>query len=181
EKVARLLGEIEEPRPEWLESGRWRHRLKSGQIIHVQITSHVSTFAGRAAVLVLALDVTAQTETEQMLAERNRITSLIADIGIALNQIDSLRSRLQRCVEAVVRHLDSAFARIWTLNEAENILELQASAGLYTHIDGPHARIPVGQFKIGRIAQDRCPHLTNGVIGDSEVHDQEWAGREGMF
>src|SRR5438132_2151042 len=47
EDVARLLGEIEEPRPEWLESGRWRHRLKSGQIIHVQITSHVSTFAGR--------------------------------------------------------------------------------------------------------------------------------------
>ncbi len=30
------------------------------------------------------------------------------------------------------------------------------------------------------IAQERQPHLTNSVIGDSRVHDQEWATRERM-
>ncbi|HEY7492754.1 MAG TPA: response regulator, partial [Candidatus Tectomicrobia bacterium] len=30
------------------------------------------------------------------------------------------------------------------------------------------------------IAQERKPHLTNAVIGDPRVHDQEWAKREGM-
>jgi hypothetical protein len=59
--------------------------------------------------------------------------------------------------EAVVCHLDGAFARIWTLNERENMLELQASAGLYTRLDGEHARVPVGNLKIGRIAQERKP------------------------
>ena len=32
----------------------------------------------------------------------------------------------------------------------QDVLELQASAGIYTHLDGPHARIPVGRLKIGR-------------------------------
>jgi PAS domain S-box-containing protein len=80
----------------------------------------------------------------------------------------------------MVHHLDAAFARIWTLTPGEHVLQLQASAGLYTHLDGPHSRVPVGQFKIGLIAQERQPHLTNAVIGDPRVHDQDWAQREGM-
>jgi signal transduction histidine kinase len=51
---------------------------------------------------------------------------------------------------------------------------------MYTHIDGAHARVPVGSFKIGRIARNRKPLLTNRVVGDPEVSDQEWARREGM-
>jgi PAS domain S-box-containing protein len=35
-------------------------------------------------------------------------------------------------------------------------------------------------YKIGHIAKDRRPHLTNNVIGDPEVHDQEWARQEKM-
>src|SRR5687767_5915582 len=88
---------------------------------------------------------------------------------------------LQSCAEAIVRHLDAAFARIWTLNEAEGLLELQASAGLYTHTDGAHGRVPVGMYKIGRIAQERRPHLTNDVIHDPRVSDKAWAQREGMI
>ena len=79
-----------------------------------------------------------------------------------------------------MHHLDAAFARIWTHNEREKVLELQASAGMYTHIDGPHGRVPVGKFKIGLIAEERKPHLTNSVIGDPRVPEQEWARREGL-
>ncbi|HEX5709359.1 MAG TPA: GAF domain-containing protein, partial [Pyrinomonadaceae bacterium] len=82
--------------------------------------------------------------------------------------------------EALVTHLDAAFARVWTLDEGSSVLELQASAGMYTHLDGPHSRVPVGRFKIGLIAEERRPHLTNSVVGDPRVGDQEWAEREGM-
>ena len=51
---------------------------------------------------------------------------------------------------------------------------------MYTHLDGPHSRVPVGQFKIGEIAEQRRPVLTNDVVGDARIHDQEWAQREGM-
>jgi anti-anti-sigma regulatory factor len=87
---------------------------------------------------------------------------------------------LRRCTEVMVQDLDAAFARVWTLNAADNILELQASAGLYTHLDGPHSHIVVGQYKIGRIAQTRQPFLTNNVLEDEQISDPEWAKQEGM-
>ena len=107
-------------------------------------------------------------------------TALIADVGIALNARDALPAMLQKCTEAVVRHLDAAFARIWTLDRAGTTLELRASAGLYTHLDGAHSRVPVGMFKIGLIAEERRSHLTNDVRTDPRVSDPEWAAREGM-
>ena len=87
---------------------------------------------------------------------------------------------LRGCAEAIVRHLDAAFARIWTLNKEKNMLELQASAGIYTHLDGPHSRIPVGKLKIGLIAEEKKPHLTNDVMNDPRVSDKAWARNEGM-
>lgn len=105
---------------------------------------------------------------------------LLADVAEALIGAQSLRSILQLCCEAMVQRLDAAFARIWTLNSVEDVLELQASAGMYTHINGPHGRVPVGKFKIGRIAQENKPHLTNDVLTDSRISDPEWARREGM-
>ncbi len=125
-------------------------------------------------------DVTTKRDFQQIIIERARIAALSGDVGLALVEADTLGQILQRCAEAMVRHLDAAFARIWTLNNFENVLELQASAGLYTHLDGPHSLVPVGKFKIGLIASERVPHLTNDVLTDPRVSDQEWARRESM-
>ena len=57
----------------------------------------------------------------------------------------------------------------------------EVSAGMYTHIDGPHARVPVGHLKIGLIAAERKPHVTNDVIGDPRVPEQEWAMNNGLI
>jgi PAS domain S-box-containing protein len=125
-------------------------------------------------------DVTERRKVSRALKERARLADLRADIGSALVSGNSLQSVLQQCAEALVCHLDAAFARIWTLNEEEQVLELQASAGLYTHLDGPHGRVRVGEFKIGRIAQKALPILTNDVLHDSNIGDPEWAKKEGM-
>jgi PAS domain S-box-containing protein len=114
-------------------------------------------------------------------AERARLAEFGRDVGIALSQGDTLRELLQPCAEAAVRYLGAAFARVWWLPPGKDVLELQASAGLYTHLDGPHARIPLGQLKIGRIARERRPILTNTVQGDPCISDPDWARREGMI
>ena len=111
---------------------------------------------------------------------QERYLAFQVEIGAVLNRNTSLSLTLQACVESIVYHLEGAFARIWTLNSETDMLELQASAGLYTHLDGSHSRIPLGQFKIGLIAAERKPHLTNNVIGDPRVSEQEWAKREEM-
>ena len=114
-------------------------------------------------------------------AERQRaVVALNNDVTLAVSQAIALRGMLQLCTESMVRNLGAAFARIWTLNAMGDILLLQASAGMYTHLDGPHSRVPVGKFKVGLIAQERRPHLTNDVLNDSRIGDPEWARREGM-
>ena len=112
--------------------------------------------------------------------ERARLAELGAEVGVALTRNIPLPVMLSQSAECVVRHLDAAFVRIWMVGASGDTLELQASAGMYTHLDGPHSRVPFGSLKIGLIAQDRRPHLTNSVIGDAGVGDQEWAKREGM-
>src|SRR5579871_3119735 len=118
--------------------------------------------------------------TSLALSEQACLGELSLEISIALTRHETLQGMLASCTEALVRHLDAAFARIWILNEAQDVLELQASSGMYTHLNGPHSRVPVGALKIGLIAAERKPHLTNSVVDDPRVGDQEWARREGM-
>ena len=129
----------------------------------------------------IARDITARKRADAELQRRVHQAALGAEVGAALAEGGAPLPRvLQRCVESVVRHLDAAFARVWTIEHGGDVLELRASAGMYTHLDGAHGRVPMGKFKIGLIAAERRPHLTNSVVGDPRVGDQEWARREGM-
>jgi PAS domain S-box-containing protein len=116
----------------------------------------------------------------ESLEEKARLASLRADISEAFNSWGELDSVLQTCTDALVRNLDAAFARIWVLDKPGEILELRASSGLYTHLNGPHGRVKVGDFKIGRIAKNLKAHVSNTVTTDPEVSSPEWAKREGM-
>jgi PAS domain S-box-containing protein len=123
--------------------------------------------------------------TERKLAEvtlerQVRQAALRAEVSATLAGGGTLPDILQWCMEAMVTHLGAAFARVWILDEEQDVLELLASAGMYTHTDGFHGRVPVGSFKIGQIAQEQQPHLTNDVLSDPRVHDKEWAQQEGM-
>jgi two-component system cell cycle sensor histidine kinase/response regulator CckA len=125
-------------------------------------------------------DITERKGVEEEIAERVALATFTTDIGAALVRDEPLPSVLQRCAEAMMSRLEPAFARIWTLDRSGDTLELQASAGMYTHLNGTHARVPMGQFKIGLIAAERAPHLTNDVLHDPRVSDPAWARREGM-
>ncbi|MDQ3833807.1 MAG: PAS domain S-box protein, partial [Actinomycetota bacterium] len=155
---------------------------KDRRLLDVSLTiSPIKDSAGNiVGASTIARDITERKRAEEARARRVRQETLRADVSNTLSGSNTLQTMLQRCTEAMVQHLDAAFARVWTLNEEEDVLELQASAGMYTHTDGFHSRVPVGRFKIGLIAQERRPHLTNTVTSDPRVSDKEWAKREGM-
>lgn len=138
----------------------------------------VRAYPSREGLSVYLQNINERKQADELLLEQSRLANLNGDIGKALIQDDKLQNILSDCAEALVRHLDTAFARIWTLDKNENILKLQASAGMYTHLDGEHSRIPVGKYKIGLIAEERVPHLTNEVQTDSRISDKDWAKRE---
>jgi PAS domain S-box-containing protein len=118
---------------------------------------------------------------EREAARINHQAALRVEVSSALNQLDStLPQMLQSCAQAVVNHLDAAFARIWLLDASGDTLALQASAGLYTTLTGSHQFIPVGKAEIGLIAQERKPYFSNEVFTDERLSNPEWASREGL-
>lgn len=129
---------------------------------------------------VLWAEILQRKKAEKELIERIGLAELSAEIGAALVRHENLTAQLQHCSECIVKHLDAAFARIWIFNKDRNVLQLKASAGLYTHTDGYHSVKKMGELKIGIIAEQKKPHLTNTVIGDPMISDQEWARQEGI-
>jgi PAS domain S-box-containing protein len=158
---------------------------KSGEEFPVEISFGELTRDGHKIFTGFLRDISKRKQAEIALRaamdERTRISAFREEIGIALAHQEDLKGILHNCADAVVRHLDAAFARIWTLSSDGRELELQASAGMYTHLDGAHSRISMGQHKIGQIAQERKPHLTNDAQNDPRVGDRDWARREKMI
>lgn len=118
--------------------------------------------------------------TANKLNEQLHLAKFGKDITLALTMNGSLQKILQRCSEYIVQYLNVSFARIWTFNEQDKMLELQASAGLYTHINGGHACVPLGKLKIGKIAMTQKPYLSNSVLDDIPGINRDWARKEEM-
>ena len=130
--------------------------------------------------VAFVLDLTGQKQAGELRAARSRQVAVRADVSSALATDDTMGGILQSCAEAVVKHLGAAFARIWVVTKDGQFLELLASAGMYTRLDGAHRLVPIGHLKIGLIALERTPHVTNDVINDPRLSDPDWARVEGM-
>jgi PAS domain S-box-containing protein len=69
EDILRLLENVHTVQTGFNAAGIWRHYLKDGRLIQVEITSSMIQFAGRWAELVMVQDVTAYQQSEQELRE----------------------------------------------------------------------------------------------------------------
>lgn len=94
----------------------------------------------------------------------NRFTGWLDAEAIATCTTDSL-----------IEIFDCAFARIWLVEDNREALRLVASSGLYTRLDGSFAQVPMGAFKVGKIAQHCIPFLSNALSEEDWVKDREWA------
>ncbi|HIJ77946.1 MAG: PAS domain S-box protein [Desulfobulbaceae bacterium] len=159
-------------------------KAKNGKPFYAQLSySALRNQAEKVTGIIFSVrDITDRQKALAAMDEQLCLLTMGAEIGVALTTGQNLQAILQRCCEVLVEQLDGAFARIWTVSPLEeDVLILQASAGMYTNLDGRHSRIHIDdKTKIGVIAWDKKPHLTNQVVGDFQVTDQEWAKREGM-
>jgi len=102
-----------------------------------------------------------------------------------LQNIDRLNQSLSGCLEpkaiaatitdGLVNQFDCSFTRIWLVNSEGTALTLVASSGLYSRLDGDFASVPMGAYKVGKIAQHCMPFLSNQLAQESWVKDRAWA------
>jgi PAS domain-containing protein len=85
DEVPGLLGYLKQHRA-GLHGGRiWRHRLKSGEIIHVDSSIHHLPFGGRPAALAVVRDITSQLRaTEALASSEARWERLFAASGTGI-------------------------------------------------------------------------------------------------
>ena len=155
-------------------------KRKDSTALPVEVSLRGIIFDGKPLLFGVARDITLRKQMEEQQERHMRYVSLRADISHSLAQHSSLDIMLQRCCEAIVYHLHVASSRIWTMNEDEQVLELQASAGISSYHLDTQKRIPVENSKIGDLVREQRPYLINDVLNDPRINDKYWVLEEGI-
>jgi PAS domain S-box-containing protein len=142
----------------------------------------VNAYPSQEGLTIFFHDATLEYKALEAKESMQRAVAFRAEMSNALSKSDApLKAILHECAKAVVRHADAALAQIWLVNEAQNTLELEASAGKCARHHNSHTRIPVGTLKIGSIASTGQPVLTNTVARDPSICNRQWARRRGII
>ena len=115
----------------------------------------------------------------------NKILINPTKLLLELQKIECLNQSLSSCLkpeeiatrvtDGLVAQFNCSFARIWLVQKDRKALNLVASSGLYTRLDGDFATVPMGTYKVGKIAQHGIPFLSNQLAAESWVKDRQWA------
>jgi signal transduction histidine kinase len=105
------------------------------------------------------------------LNEKLKNYALGSDVGFALTKFASLQPALESCAQAIARHLEVAWAEIWTFKSATGLAELRASAGKSTLAWTSGDWRTVRQSMVDLIAKEGRPYLTNDVSEHGERMD----------
>ena len=88
EDVEQLMNNLAQPRQQLERSDGWRHRLKDGTIIDVEITSHTIEIEGHASALVIAQDITERVQAEENLRRFELLSEHSRDIILFMGSKD---------------------------------------------------------------------------------------------
>jgi DNA-binding CsgD family transcriptional regulator len=112
-----------------------------------------------------------QIDSTQILFDLQQVNEIAASFSGCLEPEAIARAM----TEGLVDRFQCAFVRVWLLEPNQTMLRLVASSGMYTNTDGFFGRVPMGSYKVGKIAQNRVSFLSNNLPAEPWVGDREWA------
>jgi transcriptional regulator with GAF, ATPase, and Fis domain len=105
--------------------------------------------------------------------------SVIGRISLRMTRSLEVGAVLAEIARALVTELDAALARVWLVEDG--VLRLVASAGLSERLDGSHARVAIGEKKIGQIAAERKPLASSDLVQDARFSDKAWIASHALL
>lgn len=164
EDLPRLYANLEQPRLILEKSGEWRHRLNDGQIIDVEVTSHLIEFMGRQAALVIASDITHRRRAEQALREsEERLRQIFSNMGSAVIVYEAVADGedfIIREFNPSVRRIEGSPPETLIGKSVQEIFPTVKEIGLFDVFQrvwrtGQSENFPVRFYKNGRISDWR--------------------------
>jgi PAS domain S-box-containing protein len=140
----------------------WRHRLKSGSIIFVEITTHALEFAGRSGRMVLAHDITARKRVQDALRRLNatleqRVVERTRELSLANRELESFSYSVSHDLRAPLQAIDG-FGRALVSKHADR---LDSQAIHYLN------RIRAGTSQMSQLIDDL---LSLAKVTRTEIH-----------
>ena len=110
-------------------------------------------------------------DSARLLFDLQHVSQIVQSISGCLEP----RKIAHHLTDGLIAQFDCVFARLWIVEPDQSTLRLIASSGLHTHTNGAFARVPMGAYKVGKIAQNRIPFLSNQLAAEAWVKDRDWA------
>ena len=140
EDVSRLLTNLQQPRSALEHTGGWRHRLRDGTTIDVEVTSHTLKFCGRSAALVVAHNVTAirqataALDTQRMRVFRATMTTVHDIVNNSLTGLQLIHMEAEgRLSPATLAQFDQIIqdmaAKLKALSDLQTLHEKEMAIG----------------------------------------------------
>jgi PAS domain S-box-containing protein len=129
EDIPILLDNIRQSTEVYERTGNWRHKLKDGTVIIVEIASHGLIFDGKPSRMVMANDVTQRVNDELEIRKLNRIYSLLSNVNQLIVRITEKGTLLDEICKVGVDF--GKFKLVWygEPDESGEILKVVAAHG----------------------------------------------------
>jgi len=145
EDIPRLLQDLAQQRPRLQDSGEWRHCRKDGQIIDVQIVSHMLEFNGRWAALVVAQDISRHKRAEEQVQRQLKRLSALHAVDLAITSSLDLRVILNVLLAQATAHLHVDAADVLLFHSDSWLLQFGAGHGFRgNRVAGTRLRVGEG-------------------------------------
>ena len=127
EDIPRLLEELVRVGAGFQHSGKWKHLLKDGEPIDVEIISHDLVFGGREAQLVVVRDITEQNQAEEALKQAERKYRLIFE--------DAIIGIFQSTPDGNLLSVNPALTRMYGYDSSEELIKCITDIGQQLYVD----------------------------------------------